>query len=41
MAKGGKAIMIVPSSIAYGEQEMGTIPAYSTLVFDIEVVDVK
>jgi len=41
MAKGGKAILIVPSSIAYGEQEMGTIPAYSTLVFDIEVVDVK
>jgi FKBP-type peptidyl-prolyl cis-trans isomerase len=41
MSKGGKAILIVPSSIAYGEQEMGSIPAYSTLVFDIEVVDVK
>jgi FKBP-type peptidyl-prolyl cis-trans isomerase len=41
MSKGGKAILIIPSSIAYGEQEMGGIPPYSTLVFDIEVVDVK
>jgi FKBP-type peptidyl-prolyl cis-trans isomerase len=42
MKKGGKAILIVPSSLAYGEQGMGgSIPAYSTLVFDLEVVDVK
>lgn len=41
MCKGGKAILICPSSIAYSEQEMGSIPVYSTLVFDIEVVDVK
>jgi FKBP-type peptidyl-prolyl cis-trans isomerase FkpA len=41
MSKGGKAILIIPSSIAYGEQEMGSIPAYSTLVFDLEVIDVK
>jgi len=41
MAKGGKAILVIPSSLAYGEQEMSGIPAYSTLVFDIEVVDVK
>jgi FKBP-type peptidyl-prolyl cis-trans isomerase len=41
MAKGGKATLIIPSSIAYGAQEMNGIPAYSTLVFDLEVVDVK
>ncbi|MCX6248979.1 MAG: FKBP-type peptidyl-prolyl cis-trans isomerase [Bacteroidetes bacterium] len=41
MSKGGKAILIVPSSIGYGAQDMGSIPAYSTLVFDIEVLDVK
>lgn len=41
MSKGGKAILIIPSSIAYGEQEMGSIPPFSTLVFDLEVVDVK
>ncbi|MCX6244228.1 MAG: FKBP-type peptidyl-prolyl cis-trans isomerase [Bacteroidetes bacterium] len=41
MSKGSKAIIICPSSIAYGEQDMGTIPAFSPLVFDLEVVDVK
>jgi FKBP-type peptidyl-prolyl cis-trans isomerase len=41
MRKGGRATLICPSSIAYGEQAMGSIPAYSTLVFDLEVVDVK
>jgi FKBP-type peptidyl-prolyl cis-trans isomerase len=41
MRKGGKAIIICPSSLAYGESDMGTIPAYSPLVFDLEVVDVK
>ena len=41
MSKGGRATLICPSKIAYGEQEMGSIPAFSALVFDIEVVDVK
>lgn len=41
MKKGGKAILIVPSSIAYGERDMGDITPYSTLVFDVELVDVK
>ena len=41
MAKGGKAILVIPSKLAYGDQEMGSIPPYSTLVFDMEVVDVK
>ena len=41
MKKGGKAILIVPSSIAYGERDMGEITPYSTLVFDVELVDVK
>jgi FKBP-type peptidyl-prolyl cis-trans isomerase len=34
-------MLILPSSLAYQGQEMNGIPAYSTLVFDIEVVDVK
>jgi FKBP-type peptidyl-prolyl cis-trans isomerase len=41
MKKGGKAILIIPSSIAYGERDMGDITPYSTLVFDVELVDVK
>ena len=41
MKKGGKATIIVPSSIGYGERDMGQIPPYSTLVFDVELLDVK
>jgi FKBP-type peptidyl-prolyl cis-trans isomerase FkpA len=42
MKKGGKAIFIIPSSIAYGERDMGEkIPPYSTLVFDVELIDVQ
>jgi len=41
MNVGGKAIMVIPSNIAYGDRDMGTIPPYSTLVFDVELLDVK
>jgi len=41
MKKGGKAMLIVPSSLGYGTQGSGPIPPFSTLVFEIEVVDVK
>lgn len=41
MHEGGKARLILPSDIAYGGTERGPdIPAYSTLVFDIEVLEV-
>jgi len=40
MNVGGKATLIVPSSIAYGERSMGSIQPYSTLVFDVELLDV-
>ena len=40
MNKGGKAIFVIPSSIAYGERSMGDIPPYSSLVFDVELLDV-
>lgn len=42
MKKGGKAILIVPSSLGYGPRAMGKdIPANSTLVFDVELTDFK
>jgi FKBP-type peptidyl-prolyl cis-trans isomerase len=41
MKKGGKATFIIPSSIGYGEREMGQITPYSTLVFDVELIDVQ
>lgn len=41
MNVGSKATFIIPSKIAYGERDMGTIPPYSTLVFDVELLEVK
>lgn len=41
MNVGGKAILVIPSTIAYGEADKGTIPPYSTLVFEVELLDVK
>jgi len=41
MKKGGKASLIIPSQLGYGFQENGPIPPFTTLVFDLEVVNVK
>ncbi len=40
MKKGGKATAIIPSYLAYGAYSVGSIPSYSTLVFDIELLEV-
>jgi len=38
---GSKALLVIPSKLAYGPNAMGAdIPAYSTLVFDIDLVKV-
>jgi FKBP-type peptidyl-prolyl cis-trans isomerase len=41
LKKGGKAQLIIPSSLGYGGQGGGPIPPFSTLVFDVELVDFK
>ncbi|NOZ34642.1 MAG: FKBP-type peptidyl-prolyl cis-trans isomerase [Chlorobi bacterium] len=41
MKKGGKATLIMPSSLAYGASGAGTIPPYTSLIFEVELVDVK
>ena len=41
MKEGGKAVLIIPSNLAYGTQGRGTIPGYSTLVFTVELIEVK
>ncbi len=41
LKKGSKAQLIIPPSLGYGARDNGPIPANSTLVFDIEVLDVK
>lgn len=38
---GSKLTLIIPSSLGYGPQTIGSIPANSSLIFDIEIVSVK
>lgn len=40
MKKGGKATLIIPSNLAYGQGNQG-IPPYSTLLFEVELIDIK
>ena len=41
MKFGGIRRLVIPAAQAYGEQEAGTIPANSDLVFVIELVGIK
>jgi len=40
MNAGSKWRLYVPSELAYGAQGVGSIPPHSTLVFDVELLDV-
>jgi FKBP-type peptidyl-prolyl cis-trans isomerase FkpA len=40
MRVGGRRRLVIPSQLAYGEHEIAGIPANSTLIFEIELVDV-
>ena len=38
--EGGKGVLLIPSSLAYGSQGQNNIPPNSVLIFDIELIDV-
>lgn len=41
LKKGSKARLIIPYNLGYGEADFGTIPGKSTLIFDVELLDVN
>jgi FKBP-type peptidyl-prolyl cis-trans isomerase len=41
MKEGGRAMLIIPSDLAYGVSGSGSIPPYSTLIFYVQLIDVK
>lgn len=41
MKEGGKRVLLIPASLAYGSQANGPIPADSALIFEVELLKVQ
>ena len=39
MSKGEKGILYIPAKLGYGDRQAGPIPAFSNLIFEVELVD--
>lgn len=39
--KGSVARMVLPSDLAYGSENIGMLPGYSSLVFDVEILNIR
>jgi FKBP-type peptidyl-prolyl cis-trans isomerase len=40
LPKGSKALLLIPSKLGYGAQDLGIIPANSIIIFEVEMVDI-
>lgn len=40
LKRGGKGVLYIPSTLAYGERATGSIPKNAILVFDVELLDI-
>jgi peptidylprolyl isomerase len=41
MSKGEKGMLYIPYYLGYGDRDMGEIPPFSNLVFEVELVDIE
>ena len=40
MREGGRRLIVIPPELAYGAQTQGAVPANSTLIFEVELLNV-
>ncbi len=41
MKEGGQRTLVIPASLGYGTRGAGSIPANATLIFDVELLEVR